>query len=54
MGHGGMGHGGGILIVGTLSEAGRDGGLIELLSCHISILESVGRFRQLKAAGSER
>jgi hypothetical protein len=49
-----MGHGGGILIVGTLPEAGRDRGLIELLSCQPAILESVGRFRQLKAAGSER
>jgi hypothetical protein len=49
-----MGHGRGILIVGTLSETGRDRGLIELLSCHISILESVGRFRQLNGAGTER
>jgi len=49
-----MGHGRGILIVGTLSETGRDRGLIELLSCQLCILESVGRFRQLKAAGTER
>jgi len=49
-----MGHGGGILIVGSLPETGWDRGLIELLSCHPFILESVGRFRQLKGAGTER